>query len=132
VGNREQIIQRLHDGLDDLYVFSHPPEHEDIVVNDFMPNPLVAIAPMESLVLASVTGSRNSCLDDRVDLERHGQSLERHTPTQNRILETQKGPAIIDNNVESGPMQNPVEYRSTMDKLDRLEYTINAQWRSRC
>lgn len=46
VGNREQIIQRLHEGLDDLYVFSHPPENEDIVVNDFMPNPLVAIAPL--------------------------------------------------------------------------------------
>ena len=45
VGNREQIIRRLHDGLDDLYVFSHPPEDEDIVAVDFMPNPLVAIAP---------------------------------------------------------------------------------------
>jgi len=46
VGNREQIIRRLHDGLDDLYVFSHPPEDEDIVVTDFLPNPLVAIAPV--------------------------------------------------------------------------------------
>ncbi len=46
VGNREQIIQRLHDGLDDLYVFSHPPEIDDIVVTDFLPNPLVAIAPV--------------------------------------------------------------------------------------
>lgn len=47
VGNREQIIRRLHDGLDDLYVFSHPPEDEDIVVTDFLPNPLVAIAPLD-------------------------------------------------------------------------------------
>ncbi len=45
VGNREQIIQRLHNGLDDLYVFSHPPEDEDIVATDFLDNPLVAIAP---------------------------------------------------------------------------------------
>lgn len=45
VGNREQIVSRLHDGLDDLYVFSHPPEHEDIAASDFLPNPLVAIAP---------------------------------------------------------------------------------------
>ena len=45
VGNREQIISRLHDGLDDLYVFSHPPEDEDIIAIDFMRNPLVAIAP---------------------------------------------------------------------------------------
>ena len=46
VGNREQIIQRLHEGLDDLYVFSHPPEDEDIVATDFLPNPLVGIAPV--------------------------------------------------------------------------------------
>ncbi|MEM1114496.1 MAG: LysR family transcriptional regulator [Pseudomonadota bacterium] len=46
VGNREEIIERLHEGKDDLYVFSHPPEEErDIVVSDFLPNPLVAIAP---------------------------------------------------------------------------------------
>lgn len=45
VGNRQQIINRLHDGRDDIYVFSHPPENEDIVTSDFLPNPLVAIAP---------------------------------------------------------------------------------------
>ncbi len=45
VGNREKIIERLHDGLDDLYVFSHPPSQEDIAASDFLPNPLVAIAP---------------------------------------------------------------------------------------
>ncbi len=45
VGNREHIINRLHEGMDDLYVFSHPPESEDIDASDFLPNPLVAIAP---------------------------------------------------------------------------------------
>jgi len=45
VGNRQQIIQRLADGLDDLYVFSHPPVDEDIESSEFLPNPLVAIAP---------------------------------------------------------------------------------------
>lgn len=45
VGNRQQIIDRLHEGLDDLYVFSHPPENEDIAASAFLPNPLVAIAP---------------------------------------------------------------------------------------
>jgi DNA-binding transcriptional LysR family regulator len=45
VGNRQQIIDRLERGRDDLYVFSHPPEGMDIEMTDFMPNPLVAIAP---------------------------------------------------------------------------------------
>lgn len=45
VGNREQIIRRLDEDKDDLYVFSHPPDNNEIEVIDFLPNPLVAIAP---------------------------------------------------------------------------------------
>lgn len=44
VANREQIIARLQEGLDDFYVFSHPPENADIECTDFLPNPLVALA----------------------------------------------------------------------------------------
>lgn len=45
VGNRGQIIERLRESLDDLYVFSHPPQDADLEVTGFLPNPLVAIAP---------------------------------------------------------------------------------------
>jgi DNA-binding transcriptional LysR family regulator len=44
VANRQQIIDRLEQGLDDFYVFSHLPEGLDIEVTEFMPNDLVAIA----------------------------------------------------------------------------------------
>lgn len=44
VGNREQIIARLEQGLDDFYVFSHPPADVAIDKIEFLPNPLVAIA----------------------------------------------------------------------------------------
>jgi len=44
VGNRQQIIDRLHQDRDDIYVFSHPPEEADLDVTEFLPNPLVAIA----------------------------------------------------------------------------------------
>lgn len=44
VANRQQIIDRLEQGLDDFYVFSHLPEGLDIEVIEFMPNDLVAIA----------------------------------------------------------------------------------------
>lgn len=47
VGNRQQTIERLQAGKDDIYVFSHPPENEDIECSDFLPNPLVAIAPLD-------------------------------------------------------------------------------------
>jgi len=45
VGNRQQILRRLEQGKDDLYVFSHPPDDMDVEITDFLPNPLVAIAP---------------------------------------------------------------------------------------
>ncbi len=45
VGNRQQIIERLRNGEDDFYVFSHPPEDIDTQRIEFLGNPLVAIAP---------------------------------------------------------------------------------------
>ena len=47
VANRGQVLERLERGADDFYVFSHPPEREDIELYDFLPNPLVAIAPID-------------------------------------------------------------------------------------
>ncbi|NKF52108.1 LysR family transcriptional regulator [Shewanella sp. WXL01] len=44
VANRQQVIDRLEQGLDDFYVFSYVPEGLDIEVAEFMPNDLVAIA----------------------------------------------------------------------------------------
>ena len=44
VGNREQIIERLAQGKDDFYVFSHPPEDIAIEKFEFLTNPLIAIA----------------------------------------------------------------------------------------
>lgn len=44
VGNREQTIDRLKRGVDDFYVFSHPPQDTDTESIEFLDNPLVAIA----------------------------------------------------------------------------------------
>jgi DNA-binding transcriptional LysR family regulator len=43
--NRDGVIARLRDNLDDLYIMSRPPE--DLALEDrvFLPNPLVIIAP---------------------------------------------------------------------------------------
>lgn len=44
VGNRQQTIERLRQGVDDFYVFSHPPKDIDTESIEFLDNPLVAIA----------------------------------------------------------------------------------------
>ncbi|MBU2708060.1 LysR family transcriptional regulator [Zooshikella marina] len=45
VANRQQVIDRLSAGMDDFYVFSHLPEDIEMETIEFLPNPLVAIAP---------------------------------------------------------------------------------------
>jgi DNA-binding transcriptional LysR family regulator len=44
IGNRAEIIQRLKQNLDDLYVFSNPPRELDITTDFLTKNPLVVIA----------------------------------------------------------------------------------------
>ena len=44
VGNREQIIERLDDNRDDLYIFNGLPGDIDVEYHRFLPNPLAVIA----------------------------------------------------------------------------------------
>ncbi|WP_369959802.1 LysR family transcriptional regulator [Pseudomonas benzenivorans] len=45
IANRSEVIRRLQANLDDLYVFSQPPEQPDILSIPLADNPLVVIAP---------------------------------------------------------------------------------------
>lgn len=44
VTQRDVLLKRMRDNLDDLYIFSVPPEGPDLTVEPFLPNELVAIA----------------------------------------------------------------------------------------
>ena len=43
--NRDGVVKRLEENLDDLYIMSQPPLHLDIEDEIFMPNPLMLVAP---------------------------------------------------------------------------------------
>ena len=43
--NRDGVVARLQYNRDDLYIMSMPPEHLELERHDFLPNPLVLIAP---------------------------------------------------------------------------------------
>ncbi len=45
VMNREKILERLGENLDDLYVFGQPQETIDVKSQPFLANPLVVVAP---------------------------------------------------------------------------------------
>ena len=59
VENRDGILHRLRENMDDMYIMSMPPEEMDIVSEAFMPNPLVLIAPIEH----SLVGRRSIPLE---------------------------------------------------------------------
>lgn len=45
--NRDNVVKRLEENLDDLYIMSQPPLHMDIEDEVFMPNPLLLVAPKD-------------------------------------------------------------------------------------
>jgi DNA-binding transcriptional LysR family regulator len=45
VSNRERVLERLADNVDDLYILGQPPEGLEVVAEPFLENPLVVLAP---------------------------------------------------------------------------------------
>lgn len=63
VTNHEQVIERLSDNQDDLYIMSQLPEHMDIEAYPFLDNPLVVIAPRNH----PLAGQKNIPLSRLID-----------------------------------------------------------------
>jgi LysR family transcriptional regulator, low CO2-responsive transcriptional regulator len=45
VTNRERLLERMAQNLDDLYIIGRPPESADMVFEPYLANPLVVLAP---------------------------------------------------------------------------------------
>lgn len=45
VTNRERLLQRMSQNLDDLYIIGRPPNIKDVVFEPYLENPLVVLAP---------------------------------------------------------------------------------------
>jgi DNA-binding transcriptional LysR family regulator len=45
VTNRERLLERLAQNVDDLYIIGRPPQSEDVVFEPYLANPLVVLAP---------------------------------------------------------------------------------------
>ncbi|OYY58676.1 MAG: LysR family transcriptional regulator [Polynucleobacter sp. 24-46-87] len=53
--NRDGVVKRLEENLDDLYIMSQPPLHLDIEDEVFMPNPLLIVASKEHVLAKKKT-----------------------------------------------------------------------------
>jgi len=47
VTNREHILERMSQNLDDLYLIGKPPESSDLEFQPYLPNPMVVVAPAD-------------------------------------------------------------------------------------
>ncbi|MCC6302151.1 MAG: LysR family transcriptional regulator [Gammaproteobacteria bacterium] len=45
VTNRERLLERMVDNMDDLYIMGQPPESPEVVFEPFLLNPIVIVAP---------------------------------------------------------------------------------------
>ena len=59
VTNRERILERLSDNLDDLCILGQPPEELEAIAEPFLENPLVVLAPINH----PLAGKKNITLE---------------------------------------------------------------------
>ena len=62
VGNRENLLQRLARNDDDLYIMGQPPEHMELICEDFADNPLVLVAPPDHPLAAQTAISPSALI----------------------------------------------------------------------
>jgi DNA-binding transcriptional LysR family regulator len=72
VANRQRIVDRLREGLDDLAFMSRPPEDIPLDIKPFMDNPLVLIAPATHPLVAKKQVSMEDLAGERMLLREAG------------------------------------------------------------
>jgi DNA-binding transcriptional LysR family regulator len=70
--NRDGVVQRMRDNLDDLYIMSQPPNDLDLSDEIFMANPLVLIAASRSMLVKQGGVELKSLGDQRFILREQG------------------------------------------------------------
>lgn len=70
--NRDGVMQRMRDNLDDLYIMSQPPADMDLSDEVFMDNPLVLIAAAKSPVAKQKSHALSSLAKSRFILREKG------------------------------------------------------------
>lgn len=70
--NRDGVVARLRDNLDDLYIMSMPPTDIDVEDQIFMPNPLVVIAASGHPMVTRRSLELNALTDQRFILRERG------------------------------------------------------------
>lgn len=70
--NRDGVVQRLRDNMDDIYIMSKPPSDLDLADEVFMPNPIVVIASTSDPLVKRHSVSLNELSASRFILREKG------------------------------------------------------------
>jgi DNA-binding transcriptional LysR family regulator len=70
--NRDGVVQRMRDNLDDLYIMSQPPIDLDLSDEIFMTNPLVLVAAIRAPLVKSIGVSLSDLENQRFILREKG------------------------------------------------------------
>jgi DNA-binding transcriptional LysR family regulator len=72
IGNRAEIIQRLKQNMDDVYVFSNPPRELNITTDFLTKNPLVVIAKHDHALKAKKSIAWSELFNERLLMRENG------------------------------------------------------------
>ena len=85
--NRDGVLMRMRENLDDLYIMSQPPTDMDLIDDIFLHNPLVPIAAYSHPLTKKTSVLLNSFLDQRFILREKGSGTRM---TIDKYFKTQK------------------------------------------
>ena len=85
--NRDGVLMRMRENLDDLYIMSQPPTDMDLIDDIFLHNPLVPIAAYSHPLTKKTLVPLNSFLDQRFILREKGSGTRM---TIDKYFKTQK------------------------------------------
>ena len=85
--NRDGVLMRMRENLDDLYIMSQPPTEMDLIDDIFLHNPLVPIAAYSHPLTKKTSVPLNSFLDQRFILREKGSGTRM---TIDKYFKTQK------------------------------------------
>jgi len=85
--NRDGVLMRMRENLDDLYIMSQPPTDMDLIDDIFLHNPLVPIAAYSHPLTKKTSVPLNSFLDQRFILREKGSGTRM---TIDKYFKTQK------------------------------------------
>ena len=79
VTNRERVLQRMNENLDDIYILGSPPENMDIHVEPFLENPLIVLASSKHILAKEKNISPKRLAEEKFIIREPGSGIRLST-----------------------------------------------------